>query len=191
MNGQAMPLCSICWETLGKYGGPVTLPCGEPLCIAYECCTDAVTQIIANVLDVTLTHLGAGPSHQGGFHPCGDLLQVLLTLYHHMCCDAQGTTAAFIAWHSCSAPSRSALCAEQRSPQVRSSSMLSCQTLTAYRSISTTSSEQARPASQPLPCLAASTIRSKAGSAESMEWPALVEIVMVLISWENGTPWQP
>lgn len=28
MNGQAMPLCSICWETLGKYGGPVTLPCG-------------------------------------------------------------------------------------------------------------------------------------------------------------------
>lgn len=28
MNGQATPLCSICWETLGKYGGPVTLPCG-------------------------------------------------------------------------------------------------------------------------------------------------------------------
>ena len=38
MNGQAMPLCSICWETLGKYGGPVTLPCGEPHCSICQCC---------------------------------------------------------------------------------------------------------------------------------------------------------
>ena len=28
MNGQAMPTCSICTDYLGKYGGPVTLPCG-------------------------------------------------------------------------------------------------------------------------------------------------------------------
>ncbi|KAK9918108.1 hypothetical protein WJX75_001366 [Coccomyxa subellipsoidea] len=33
MNGQATPLCSICWETLGKYGGPVTLPCGHNGCL--------------------------------------------------------------------------------------------------------------------------------------------------------------
>lgn len=31
MNGNATPLCSVCYEILGKYGGPVTLPCGEPL----------------------------------------------------------------------------------------------------------------------------------------------------------------
>ena len=37
MNGQAMPLCSICWETLGKYGGPVTLPCGEPRGTSCQC----------------------------------------------------------------------------------------------------------------------------------------------------------
>lgn len=29
MNGNATPLCSVCCDTLGKYGGPVTLPCGE------------------------------------------------------------------------------------------------------------------------------------------------------------------
>ena len=29
MRGNALPLCSICCEMLGKYGGPITLPCGE------------------------------------------------------------------------------------------------------------------------------------------------------------------
>ena len=31
MNGNATPLCSVCYEMLGKYGGPVTLPCGKIL----------------------------------------------------------------------------------------------------------------------------------------------------------------
>ena len=31
MRGNALPLCSICCEMLGKYGGPITLPCGKPL----------------------------------------------------------------------------------------------------------------------------------------------------------------
>ncbi len=30
MRGNALPLCSICCEMLGKYGGPITLPCGKP-----------------------------------------------------------------------------------------------------------------------------------------------------------------
>lgn len=33
MNGNATPLCSVCCDTLGKYGGPVTLPCGHNGCL--------------------------------------------------------------------------------------------------------------------------------------------------------------
>ncbi|KAK9805137.1 hypothetical protein WJX72_001461 [[Myrmecia] bisecta] len=33
MNGNATPSCSICCETLGKYGGPVTIQCGHNFCL--------------------------------------------------------------------------------------------------------------------------------------------------------------
>ncbi len=80
MNGQAMPLCSICWETLGKYGGPVTLPCGELHCSASQHCMlpASLSLTAGNILNLSLSHLGA----QHLLTSCSDLLQLLLTVHH-------------------------------------------------------------------------------------------------------------
>jgi len=41
-NGSAVPLCSICLENLGKYGGPATLPCGHNYCL--QCIASSASQ---------------------------------------------------------------------------------------------------------------------------------------------------
>lgn len=33
MSGADLPLCAVCCDTLGKYGGPATLPCGHNGCV--------------------------------------------------------------------------------------------------------------------------------------------------------------